>query len=150
MKQKVDKGIISSWDAYAHNTVSEYLCVSCFMSLYFYLLTCTLLRNASGFITGSSCNLWTHYLQSLSTTIYVRRDWMVPCVLSSNITIGIGLSVASTMSWNLSITTVMGTYQLLDWSGLERVLRSKAGVAISSLALEAIECWMYVFSDIIK
>jgi hypothetical protein len=75
---------------------------------------------------------------------------MDSCILFSNMTIGIGLFVPLTMSWNLSITTVMGLYQLLEWSGLERVLRSKAGVVIWSLVQEAIECWMYVFSDIIK
>jgi hypothetical protein len=57
MKHKLDKGIILSWDDYAHNTVSDFLLHSCFMSLYYYLLTCTLFRNACGFITGSSYNL---------------------------------------------------------------------------------------------
>ena len=84
-----------------------------------------------GFITGSSYNLWTLYFQSLPTTIYVRWDPMVSCILSSNITIGISLSIVLTMSWNSSITTVMGRYHLLVWSGLECVLMSKAGVWIS-------------------
>jgi hypothetical protein len=57
MKHKLDKGIISSWDDYALFTVSDFFCVSCFMSLYYCLLTCTLFRNACGFITRSSYNL---------------------------------------------------------------------------------------------
>ncbi len=130
-KHNLVKGIILSWDDYAHNTVSDFLL--CFM---FYVTI--LLPTNLYFI--QEC-MWTHHWVILQ---FVNPLFSVPThynlcqvgpngviILSSNIAIGISLSVASTMSWNSSITTVMGRYHLLVWSGLEHVLMSKAGVWIS-------------------